>query len=197
MLLFLLPQGRGKVDEMKRILLILIIITVSVSLFAEDLKSSTMIVKVNPNPTGFITAKLRDADGGVYDSSKNVPLHISSDVDGVASVYLDYYIIGQGTISITIDSQLKNSKDTGENVDNLIDYSIALSTTDTDGITFNPTSISSNGKKTSTGSTTDDKSQLKVRTKGTYLLSFKTSEDLMSKNYGTYTSSVTVQFQTK
>lgn len=197
MLLFLLPQGRGKVDEMKRILLILIIITVSVSLFAEDLKSSTMIVKVNPNPTGFITAKLRDADGGVYDSSKNVPLHISSDVDGVASVYLDYYIIGQGTISITIDSQLKNSKDTGGNVDNLIDYSIALSTTDTDGITFNPTSISSNGKKTSTGSTTDDKSQLKVRTKGTYLLSFKTSEDLMSKNYGTYTSSVTVQFQTK
>ena len=197
--MFLLPPGRGKVYEMKRILLILIIITVSLSLSAADTTdvSSTMIVKVNPNPAGFITAKLKDANGEVYDTSKNVPLTISSDVRGVASVNLYYYIIGQGTISITIDSALANSKyATSGNSDDQINYSIGLTTEDKGGITFYPTSISSDGTKTSSGSTPDI-GQLKVRTTGTYLLSFTTKENLMSKNYGTYTSSVTVQFQTK
>ena len=180
---------------MKRILIILFIITISGAVFADgtDVLSSDLSVYVNINPDTFGVIKLQDKDGTTtYDTSHSISLTLNSSVQGAGEAYLYYYAIGPAKISLEIKSSLRNS--TGSGADNTIDYSITLEEQSGglgNEVSFNPVSISSNGTKTTNASIG---ASSKVRTRGRSKLSFITLDSLQNKNFGTYKSEIVVTY---
>ncbi len=195
--MFLLPGEREGGREMKRILIILFIITISGAVFADgtDVLESNLSVYVNINPATFGVIKLQDKDGKTtYDTSTPISLTLNSSVQGTGEAYLYYYAIGPARISLEIKSSLNNS--TGFGADNTIDYSIALAEEQSENkkdstVSFTPSSISSNGTKTTTASIGANSI---VRTKGRSRLSFITLDSLQNKNFGTYKSEIVVTY---
>ncbi len=190
--IFLLLREREGGREMKRILIILLIITMTGFVFADgDVTSSDLNVNVTVNPAAFGVIRLQDKPDSTgyteYNSTNSIRLTLSSEVKGVAVAYLYYYAIGPARISLTIDSALKYEK-----VSETIDYSITLKTQDGwSGGAFTYGAIASNGTKTTSASTSTDS---KVRTKGICKLSFSTLESLQNKTFGTYKSEITVTY---
>ncbi len=182
---------------MKRILIILFIITISGAVFADgtDVLESNLSVYVNINPATFGVIKLQDKGGTTtYDTSRPISLTLNSSVQGTGEAYLYYYAIGPARISLEIKSSLKNS--TGSGADNTIDYSIALAEEQSENkkgstVSFTPSSISSNGTKTTTASIGANSI---VRTKGRNKLSFTTLDSLQNMNFGTYKSEIVVTY---
>ena len=179
---------------MKRILIILLIITMTGFVFADgDVTKSNLDVYVTINPAAFGVIRLQNkpdsTDYTEYNSKNSIKLTLSSEVKGVAVAYLYYYAIGPAKISLTINSALKHEK-----VSETIDYSITLETQEgsSDGkFAFDPTAISSNGTKTTSASTS---SPFVVRRKGTCKLTFSTLDALQNKTFGKYTSEITVTY---
>ncbi len=196
--MFLLPGEREGGREMKRILIILFIITISGAVFADgtDVLESNLSVYVNINPDTFGVIKLQDKDGKTtYDTFTPISLTLNSSVQGTGEAYLYYYAIGHARISLEIKSSLKNSTGSG-GADNAIDYSIALAEEQSENkkdstVSFTPSSISSNGTKTTTASIGANSF---VRTKGRSKLSFITLDSLQNKNFGTYRSEIVVTY---
>ncbi len=177
---------------MKRILIILLIITMTGFVFADgDVTESNLNVYLTINPAAFGVIRLQDKPDSTgyteYNSTNSIRLTLSSEVKGVAVAYLYYYAIGPAKISLTINSALKHVS-----VSETIDYSITLKTqTGWTGGAFNYTAIASNGTKTTSASTSTDS---KVRTKGICELSFSTLDALQNMTFGTYKSSITVTY---
>lgn len=177
---------------MKRILIILLIITMTGFVFADgDVTGSNLNVYVTVNPDAFGVIRLQDKPDRTgyteYNSGNSIRLTLSSEVKGVGVAYLYYYAIGPARISLTINSALKH-----KSVSETIDYSISLQTQDGwSGGAFTYGAIASNGTKTTSASTSTDS---KVRTKGTCKLSFSTLDSLQNKTFGTYRSEITVTY---
>ncbi len=156
-----------------------------------DVLSSKMNVIVNVNPSNVGGLQLQKADGTVYGESDKVKLAINSSATGVGTVYLYFYSIGPATISLKMSSALKNANG-GSGSDNIINYGISLSKEDGNtGSDFEPKGISSNG----TSETAAKITTALVRTSGRYKLDFATSESIQSKNYGTYKSTIEVEYK--
>lgn len=177
---------------MKRILIILLIITMTGFVFAADgdVTESNLNVYLTINPDAFGVIRLQDKPDSTgyteYNSTNSIRLTLSSEVKGVAVAYLYYYAIGPAKISLTINSALKHVS-----VSETIDYSITLKTQDGwSGGAFTYGAIASNGTKTTSASTSTDK----VRTKGICELSFSTLDALQNMTFGTYKSSITVTY---
>ncbi len=190
--IFLLLREREGGREMKRILIILLIITMTGFIFAADgdVTESNLNVYLTINPDAFGVIRLQDKPDSTgyteYNSTNSIRLTLSSEVKGVAVAYLYYYAIGPAKISLTINSALKHVS-----VSETIDYSITLKTQDGwSGGAFTYGAIASNGTKTTSASTSTDK----VRTKGICELSFSTLDALQNMTFGTYKSSITVTY---
>ncbi len=180
---------------MKRILIILLIITMTGVVFADDdVLSSDLNVYLTVNPDTFGVIKLQNSDDTTtYDTTTPVTLTLNNNVQGVGEAYLYYYAIGPASISLTIKSSLKNT--TGSGADNTINYSIALAVQEGwlgNNLSFSPSSISSGG--TSNISSATIAADSVVRTKGTCKLSFATLDSLQNKNFGTYKSEIEVKY---
>lgn len=182
---------------MKRILIILLIITMTGVVFADgDVLQTDLNVYLTINPDAFGVIKLQDNDGDTtYDTNKPVTLTLNSSVQGVGEAYLYYWAIGPASISLTIKSSLKNTTG-GSGADNIIDYSIALAEEQSENkkgstVSFTPSSISSSGTKTASASIATASI---VRTKGRNKLSFTTLDSLQNKNFGTYKSEIVVTY---
>lgn len=190
--IFLLLREREGGREMKRILIILLIITMTGFVFADgDVTESNLNVNVTINPDAFGVIRLQDKPDSTgyteYNSGNSIQLTLSSEVKGVAVAYLYYYAIGPAKISLTINSALKLEKGS-----ETIDYSITLATqTGWTGGAFTYGAIASNGTKTTSASTSTSSA---VRTKGICKLSFSTLDSLQNKTFGTYKSEITVTY---
>lgn len=178
---------------MKRILIILLIITMTGFIFAADgdVTESNLNVYLTINPDAFGVIRLQDKPDSTgyteYNSTNSIRLTLSSEVKGVGVAYLYYYAIGPARISLTINSALKL-----EEKSETIDYSITLVTQeDWSGGAFTYGAIASNGTKTTSASTSTSSI---VRTKGICTLSFSTLDSLQNKTFGTYRSEIIVTY---
>ena len=177
---------------MKRLLITLLIVLISASVFAgdNDVLSSKMNVIVNVNPSTVGGLELQNAAGTAYGTSDSVKLGLNGSATGTGTVYLYFYSIGPATISLKINSALKNTNG-GRGSDNMINYSITLSKEDGNkGSDFDPTGISSNNTKETSAKITTTL----VRTSGRYKMVFATTDNIQSKNYGTYKSTIEVVY---
>ncbi len=198
---------------MKRLLILLAFICMSITLSATDFASANLDVQLSVTPTSWGKVELRDSynteqgEYNVYDSEQTISLSVDSDLYGTGKAYLYFYAVGPSSLKVRVQIQSPLKQGTSASSLNSFQYSITFNTSgefdsssnwhdyNWQGGSFNNSSINSQNTTTATASTNGD-DYPQVQTSGICMLTFKTLTTIQGKSYGkNYTGEIMVTLE--
>jgi hypothetical protein len=198
---------------MKRLIILLAFICISITLSATDVASGTLDVQLSVTPESWGKVELRDSyntEAGkynVYNSTETISLSVDNNLYGTGKAYLYFYAIGPSSLKVKVEILSPLKQGSSASALNSFQYSITFNTSgeydssskwqdyNWQGGSFNNSSINSQDTTTASASTNGD-NHPEVQTSGICMLTFKTLSTIQGKSFGnSYTGEIKVTLE--